>query len=343
MEEKRKRKEEEHSRNRESLDKEAKAKLKAEKLRKKYEKAQRQVTKMEAKKVKSGQAEHANDELNLVGHVGKDETHRQEIANTDEDVKPETKIKTENDEGHTRSPAEVNPHFLDTSLGTIVAADAKEVDKLSLDSAENATLLDSETCTSINNTSDTHFSGPNPLTPTSQPTSPNTSSSLHQAKSPPPTSTTDSIPEVLPSNSSKLLPDSQNVEKETDSVQSLSDTSSDLSSSDECEDSSSDESSSSNDAPTEATSKRNGHTKIEPSRAMKKAAVCNAFLAKGRCKMGDQCRYLHELPKRGTASREQANRATGKVSTEGGRRGERMTLYQRVSFDIRSKWVEDAD
>ena len=334
MEEKKKTKEEENSRNRENRDKEAKAKLKAEKLRKKYEKAQRQVAKMEAKKVKFGQAEHANEELDLVGRVVKDEIQTQEIGNTSEDVKSETKIKTENDEDHTHSPAEVDPHSLDTSLGTIGASDAKELDILSLDPAESGTLLDSETRTSINDILDTPFSGPNPLTPTSQPTSPNASSSLHQVESPPPTSIADSTPNVLPPNSSKLLPDSQDVEKETDSVQSLSDTSSDLSSSDESEDSSSDESSSSNDAPTEATSKGNGQAKFQPFRATKKAAICNAFLAKGRCKMGDQCRYLHELPKRGTASRGQANRVTGKGSMEGARRGERITLYQRVSFDV---------
>ena len=308
-------------------DKEAKAKIKAEKLRKQYEKAQRRVAEMEAKKVKSEQADArtVEGEPNFTGQVVKD------------DINAEEKTTAVNGDHQIHSQAETSLQSLDSSVGlprSIGGSDPKKVERLNLNLGENAAVTDDETGTSIaNNISNTQFSGPNPLTPTSQPMSPNVPTSLHQAESPSPSQTVDHIPKDLPSNSSQLLSYSQTMENETDSIHSLSDTSSDTSSdlsSDDSKDSSSDDSSSSDDVPNEATSKRIGPTKVEPSRPTKKTPICKVFLASGRCKRGDQCHYLHELPERGTATREKATRGNGKRNVE---RGERMTLYQRVSLE----------
>ena len=305
------------------LDREAKAKLKAEKLRKQYEKAQRRVVEMEAKKAKSEESGSWKEgEPNVVEQVAKNK------------VKEETRT-AESDVCQMPAQAEVNSHPVNPSLGFSTSAEISDMkESVSLDAAENAAVMDNETGISVaRDISNTQCSGPDPLTPTSQPTSPYISTSLRQAESSPPSLMVDSLSKEPPSKAQSRS-DSRNLENETDSSHSLSDTSSDLSS-DDSDDSSSEESSSSNDAPNEATSKRAGPAKVGPSRATKRMPICKLFLANGRCKRGDRCRYLHKLPERGTASREKAIRGIGKKGAEREEKRERMTLYQRVSLEDR--------
>lgn len=108
------------------------------------------------------------------------------------------------------------------------------------------------------------------------------------------------------------------------------DSSSDVSSFD-CEDytsssgSSSSGSDSENQLPELISSKRQSPIKVAPPKREKTTKICQHFLNTGRCKWGDMCKHLHELPKRG----KQAD--IERRSDKSGKRPERVTLYQRVS------------
>ena len=78
-------------------------------------------------------------------------------------------------------------------------------------------------------------------------------------------------------------------------------------------------------APDETATKRDGPKRIVPPKRAKPKQLCRAFLRKGLCKRGSCCKYLHELPERGSR---------GVMSQEVKRaeqRKERVGLYQRVS------------
>ena len=117
-----------------------------------------------------------------------------------------------------------------------------------------------------------------------------------------------------------------------DSSVSMSDSSSDSSSTDS-EDSTSSSGSSSNgdnddEAPEETSTKRNGPERVAPPKRAKPKQICREFLHKGLCKRGNRCKYLHELPERGSrgAVSQEIKRAEG--------RKERVGLYQRVSRHV---------
>ena len=112
---------------------------------------------------------------------------------------------------------------------------------------------------------------------------------------------------------------------------------SDISLSDD-NDTSSSGSSSEGVGPAETSSKQRGIGHFMPEKSTKQRAICNEFLQKGRCPRGNECQYRHELPERGTGSMhfaKQKNQGWDSGSRE--IRGERLSLYQRVSLHRRSR------
>ena len=84
------------------------------------------------------------------------------------------------------------------------------------------------------------------------------------------------------------------------------------------------------EAPDETSTKCNGPERIPPPKRAKRKQICRAFLHKGLCKRGSRCKYLHEVPERGS-------RGVGsqEVRSSGERKG-RVGLYQRVSRRFQS-------
>ena len=117
-------------------------------------------------------------------------------------------------------------------------------------------------------------------------------------------------------------PSMSNLSSDTTSADSEDTTSSNGSSSDDDSD---------NGAPDEASTKRNGPQRIAPPGRAKPKQICRAFLHKGLCKQGSRCKYLHELPERGS-------RGTGRQEVKRAKGGkERVGLYQRVSHHVQHK------
>lgn len=168
---------------------------------------------------------------------------------------------------------------------------------------------------------------PDPLTPTSQP-------ALADEERQPPRNTLDA--EGAPgqvSPSTGQGGDGPPFPGTDRSIQgssvSLCDSSSDSSSADSEDLTSSSGSStggeSPDEAPDETSTNRKGPEKVAPPKRAKPKQICREFLHKGLCKRGDRCKYLHELPERGSrgAGSREVKRAEG--------RKERVGLYQRVS------------
>lgn len=116
---------------------------------------------------------------------------------------------------------------------------------------------------------------------------------------------------------------------------SMSDLSSQSSSTDSEDITSSSGSSSDNDsddkAPDETYTKRNRPERVVPPKRANPKQICREFLHKGLCKRGSRCKYLHELPERGSrgAGNHEIKRYEG--------RQERVGLYQLVSRQIQRK------
>jgi len=106
--------------------------------------------------------------------------------------------------------------------------------------------------------------------------------------------------------------------------------SSDLSPSDDDSYTSSSGSSSEDSSPLETTFTRDSPQRAPPTKSRRSKAICNAFLAKGRCPRGDKCKYRHELPERGSRGHAK-NNGKGNGGEHEGPRIESVSLYQRVS------------
>ena len=139
----------------------------------------------------------------------------------------------------------------------------------------------------------------------------------------------------------KLGIDDDGVTNDIDS--STSNTSSDSETDSESEDTSSSGSSSSGSVPSESSVNckvPSSNPVVRPSRSK---AICHAFLKNGRCHRGDQCRYRHELPERGSGARapnQEGKKKGGKFRAE---EKPRISLYQRVSIsEILSRTCFDA-
>ena len=90
------------------------------------------------------------------------------------------------------------------------------------------------------------------------------------------------------------------------------------------------DSSDSENAPEEATSKRDGPESAPPPKRETSKKICKFYLQKGRCRLGASCKFKHELPERGSnVAKAKEAMAVGKASQPEGRR-ERMSLYQRL-------------
>ena len=132
------------------------------------------------------------------------------------------------------------------------------------------------------------------------------------------------------------------VTKDLDS--SASDTSSDSETDSESEDdTSSSGSSSSGSEPSESSVNCKVPSSNPVARPSRSKAICHAFLKNGRCHRGDQCRYRHELPERGSGARapnQEGKKKGGKFRAE---EKPRISLYQRVSIsEILSRTCFDA-
>jgi len=89
----------------------------------------------------------------------------------------------------------------------------------------------------------------------------------------------------------------------------------------------------SDDVPEQSSSKQNGTERVSPPKRDVPRKVCNTFRDTGKCKWGDNCRYRHELSKRGSRNtKEKANMGQETI-------GKRVGLYQRVSSSPWMMWV----
>lgn len=118
-----------------------------------------------------------------------------------------------------------------------------------------------------------------------------------------------------------------------DSSVSMSDSSSDISTSDSADitsssGSSSSDSTSEDDGPDQASSRRNAPEKVAPPPRAKPRQTCRDFLRHGRCKRGPGCKFLHELPEKGSHS----NRKKEGQKVEG--KAARVGLHQRVCLTL---------
>ena len=129
----------------------------------------------------------------------------------------------------------------------------------------------------------------------------------------------------------KLGIDDDGVTNDVDN--STSNTSSDSETDSESEDdTSSSGSSSAGSEPPESSTNCEVPSSNPVARPPRPKAICHAFLKNGRCHRGDQCRYRHELPERGSGAK--APNQEGKKKGARFREEEkpRMSLYQRVSL-----------
>lgn len=298
-------------------DKEAaalKAKLKVEKLRKRLEKEEKRIAKAEAKASRTdGEACMSTGPSSVPNQMPQDKKRKRTESLSDPEssnMKMEPVIKAE--------PAASSPA---ADVGTA----HKNPDLSTKEEPKGVTDTTSVSMGIIKHEPD---AAPNPLTPTSQPSIPDTDQPSHTLEL--------SADYVLSaaSNDRRLIDKSTEEAdvSDDDSVSSsLSDDSSETSSSDDDDDSTSSEgsSSSSDDAPETAPSKREGPVRVPPPKRENPKAkakdICRSFLKNGRCRRGESCRYRHELPEKGSASRPERKVKTSEMKKE------RKGLYQRVS------------
>lgn len=126
------------------------------------------------------------------------------------------------------------------------------------------------------------------------------------------------------------LPEEHVAETDSDTDDTMSISSSSPEPSDEDNDTSSSGSSSEEDAPDEAPSKRDGPERVPPPRREKPKSICRQFLKTGHCKRGDRCHFVHELPERGSARAGVANGTKGVKRDTEKTKPKRKRLYERV-------------
>ena len=119
---------------------------------------------------------------------------------------------------------------------------------------------------------------------------------------------------------------------ESDRDTSFSAASSSDTSGTDMEDTSSSGSSSDDDGPAETSSRDTRPILVPAPKSTKPKSICKVFLAKGRCTRGDGCHYRHQLPERGSGKLRAAKKNKVKSVRDTIRpQVERVSLYQRVS------------
>ena len=276
------------------IDAEARAKKKAEKLRKKYEKAQKLVVKMEADKIKS------NNSDQLPPSIGVSvKSKPQENSTTISPGTEPTNIGTESN-GNSSSK---------TVLST------QNIKKESLEPMEERLypLAPISEQHSQEDSSAEAVHGASDLTSETKPTS-----------------MSNGLEGLLQDKLTELHPKLENIQEDLDV--SLSTPSSELSSSDD-DSTSSSGSSSDDEAPASQITKSGKAPVSSLLRSKRETAICRTFLNKGRCNRGNKCRFRHELPKRGTGARqarEEQEKKNKSRNSKGEKKMPRVSLYQRM-------------
>ena len=298
----------------------AKAKRKVEKLRKQLEKEERRAAKAEAKASKNK----VQDGAEGCCRTATDDSHNRQGSHSNGSESGKF--------GEANIPKLPNPLPMKTTQETAVwTAPAAESDKTLNETA----IQDSALATSQETKEAALQPIPDPLTPTSQPAAPDDHTD-------PPLSTAEgnsglaanSLPhDSNPAKGDESPPCSIDKASQNSSI-SMSDSSSDISSTDSEDLTSSSGSSSSDidsgdDAPEQVSSRRSGPQRVAAPRREKPRQICRDFLKNGRCKRGDDCRFRHELPERG--SRDNPIKEVSKFE----KRTERVSLHQRVSTIVR--------
>lgn len=297
------------------LDSAVKAKQKAEKLRKRYEKAQLRVAKLEA------QISTAKDSISELqqASVGLGMSHRgTHLDDADEeltiDQQPPLVATLE-----TPSPVSQGLNLGITGIldHKNPSASQEELDKPTTDA--------------------------DPLTPLSQPLSPNVKTEIIPTTSSPGPADPSLNHVVRDSGSALSAPAADEMLDDphtfvSDTLSDLTSSSSDLSEDGEYSDETS--SSSSSSAPTVVPSVRSAPHRVPPPKSTKPKAICKVFLNRGRCPRGGKCNYRHELPEKG--SRQAAARKRDKErEVRAGVKPERISLYQRLVAQEKAKEAEE--
>lgn len=124
------------------------------------------------------------------------------------------------------------------------------------------------------------------------------------------------------------LEDMVESDSESDDTMSISSSSPEPSSDDD--DTSSSGSSSDEGGPDEAPSKRAGPERVPPPKREKPKSRCTQFLKTGFCKRGNRCKFLHELPERGSSRGGPAAAKKAIMKGRDGPKPKRKSLYERV-------------
>lgn len=281
------------------LDEAAIAKIKAEKLRKQYEKAQRRVEEIEVKsKVREGPV--------LAG--------QERASNPNPPVEPRTSIQARELSFNQSTSTYAEP-LRPQQLGNPQAEVAP---------SEGSSLMISMSAEGLPEPREGVAPVPNSMTVASQSLAPASKDDPSHGGISSPGRSSDRLRADLLS----ILNGKTGLVKELDD--SILTDSSDLSSSDDDSYTSSSGSSSEDTSPLEITSKSDGPKGAPHTKSRRSKTICNAFLAKGRCLRGDKCKYRHELPERGSGGLEKNNRK-GNGGEHEKPRIESVSLYQRVS------------
>lgn len=277
----------------------AKAKRKVEKLRKQLEREERRAAKAEARASKQKlrvDADEGSTKEELPG-VAQGQATNPMLADPGQPP-----VQSGNETDVTMEPmAEIKAPFHDVALDT-----------------------------SLGQAQETVHIVPDPLTPTSQPPAldevPDTALSTLEDKS---VQSEVSHPTNLNRVEGGEHSPSMVHKASLDSSASMSDSSSDITSTDSADITSSSGSSSSvstseDGGPDQASSRRDGPEKVAPPPRAKPRQICRDFLRHGRCKRGGGCKFLHELPEKGSHSnrKKEGQKAEGRVA--------RVGLHQRV-------------
>ncbi|MCJ1474309.1 hypothetical protein MMC13_002967 [Lambiella insularis] len=291
----------------------AKARQKAEKLRKKYQKAERRVAEIEA------------ETLTKTNVLEDDVSQRQKCGfgrNVEDMSSSDTLLPAPKPDDGTGSK---------TTEARSVQSPSKQNTDLQESFEHPASLLPEDGTRPEQWTVDQH-----PNDSLSKPCIPDVKLPSSICEKPP-------VPEILLGNHDASVPsdtlismvlNDRDLLEDLDNA-SLSD-SSELSPSGE-DDTSSSGSSTDSNSPPEVYPKRIESDCAVPQNFAKKKSICKLFLSKGFCSRGDRCQYLHELPKRGSGKLASSKNGNTEGTPRTRLKKERTSLYQRILMQQEEK------